>query len=1150
MRSIFTLLLVVFSVSIFAQATGDTIVIPTFNYTQTDGGGIRDTMIDFPDNPDQTYEKIIMLYNMRCKDANVSVPGNTNYGCGEWDYSCNTYINDSSRTDSVINFLASHSISAFNGSSFNYVESPIFDYYQYRQKVVEINNTVSEDLFAVGSGNLALTNAVATDNKSGRSQYLYTQSEMAAAGLTAGNIDALLLDVVSGTADAGFLEVNIKHSTKTELNTNEPDELGFRKVFFNDYSFTPGLNRIQFHTPFGWNGTSNIIIEFIFTNNIPDNQLEIQGESTSIVSGIYSKNGFNLNAVNGKIDIPTTAFSSISDQISVSFWSYGNEDIQPISNSIFQGVDTDNKRQLNVHLPWGNGGIYFDCGNDGSGFDRIEKSATPEEYKGNWSYWTFTKNATSGDMKIYLNGDLWQSGTDKNKLIDIQEFVLATSGNADRSYYGNIDDFRVWNTELSEEVIQNWMYKDVDETHPDYSNLVAYYKFDEGSGDMVSDASVNAESANITDFLYWEYQRGNDLKRGFKESMNKPNITLAQGEYDLTVTDLIVTDSVKITPNIVREYEIITRFGGFQNDSINEVSVSELWEARYQRIYDPSGNLIDSIMTVADGTIEIVDLQYYTRYPSKYEIMSFVTPYGIYLDLGENGKTWAFDVTDYSPILKGKKRMTMERGGQRQEDMNIKFLYILGTPPHDVVDINQIWRADSRGYVSIIDNKSFEEREFHFDENASSFKIRSVITGHGQQGEFTGRFHNININGGEKEFEWKVWNECADNPIYPQGGTWIYDRAGWCPGAPSILNEFDITEFVTPGQTHTVDYGLLSASGASNYIVNNQLVSYGAPNFALDAAIVRIIKPNNEDASQERFNPACTSPEVIIKNTGSTTLTSLDIEYSIEGGIAENYQWTGSLDFLETDTLVLPVNELSFWIGTINKFNVNISNPNQQEDEYAFNNSQSTLFDDIHVYPENELITIQLKTNNYGYQSSYTLFNDDGSEYYTRDNCEDNTTYEDDYFLTHGCYKLQINDSGDNGLEFWAQPAQGEGSFKILNSDGQSLFTFDPDFGKFAIFEFGIGNITNVNGKESQFVINVFPNPATDKINLKIEGADNTNISVSLVNSVMAKVIEKNWTINETGFNEEINLKDLPSGIYFLQINFGDYTKTKKIVKY
>ena len=103
MKALFTICLAIFSVTVSAQSVGDTIIIPTFNYSQTPtNNAIRDTMIDFPDDDNLSFEKIIMLYNMRCKDGLVSVQGNTNLGCGEWDYSCNTYITDSSKVDSVL----------------------------------------------------------------------------------------------------------------------------------------------------------------------------------------------------------------------------------------------------------------------------------------------------------------------------------------------------------------------------------------------------------------------------------------------------------------------------------------------------------------------------------------------------------------------------------------------------------------------------------------------------------------------------------------------------------------------------------------------------------------------------------------------------------------------------------------------------------------------------------------------------------------------------------------------------------------------------------------------------------------------------------------------------------------------------------------
>ena len=98
-----------------------------------------------------------------------------------------------------------------------------------------------------------------------------------------------------------------------------------------------------------------------------------------------------------------------------------------------------------------------------------------------------------------------------------------------------------------------------------------------------------------------------------------------------------------------------------KNDSIAEVSVQELWEVQYQYTFNPDGIAIDSVIPLETGSIAITELTYYKRYPAKFQLMSFVTPYGIYLDLGMEGKTWVFDVSDYAPILKGTKRLTMEK---------------------------------------------------------------------------------------------------------------------------------------------------------------------------------------------------------------------------------------------------------------------------------------------------------------------------------------------------------------------------------------------------------------------------------------------------------------------------------------------------------
>ena len=76
------------------RSFGDTTVVQTLRFDTT----LRAGMFMFPDDTSKTYEKIIMLYSMRCKNGLISNGTNTNLGCGEWDYNCYTSVIDSSKT--------------------------------------------------------------------------------------------------------------------------------------------------------------------------------------------------------------------------------------------------------------------------------------------------------------------------------------------------------------------------------------------------------------------------------------------------------------------------------------------------------------------------------------------------------------------------------------------------------------------------------------------------------------------------------------------------------------------------------------------------------------------------------------------------------------------------------------------------------------------------------------------------------------------------------------------------------------------------------------------------------------------------------------------------------------------------------------------
>ena len=133
----------------------DTIRVQAFDYnSQT-----RDTVKHFPDNAD-TYRQIIMKYNMRCKEARISTGTNRNLGCGEWDYSCNTYIEDPTRTDSLNATTNEYVIDGFSGTTYNYKEAAINNFYRSTNITTTVNSFNNLDSAQLGTGTISTTQGI------------------------------------------------------------------------------------------------------------------------------------------------------------------------------------------------------------------------------------------------------------------------------------------------------------------------------------------------------------------------------------------------------------------------------------------------------------------------------------------------------------------------------------------------------------------------------------------------------------------------------------------------------------------------------------------------------------------------------------------------------------------------------------------------------------------------------------------------------------------------------------------------------------------------------------------------------------------------------------------------------------------------------
>jgi hypothetical protein len=454
----------------------------------------------------------------------------------------------------------------------------------------------------------------------------------------------------------------------------------------------------------------------------------------------------------------------------------------------------------------------------------------------------------------------------------------------------------------------------------------------------------------------------------------------------------------------------------------------------------------------------------------KYQLISFVTPYGYQLEMGgDNGWTWIFDVTDYLPILKGEMKIT---AGNNQELLDLKFIFIKGVAPRTPLTVENLYPVGSYRYEYLATDSLLKARKISLNKEASSFMLRARISGHGHKGphnccEWDNKLHTYNI-GEWKQFKWNVWKDCGFNPIYPQGGTWPFDRAGWCPGAAVDENDFELGNYAFPGDTVSIDYSIEmyknNGEKKGNFFMSHQLFSYGPPNFKNDAAILDILAPSSAD-EHSRINPICAYPRIIIQNTGEHVLKSLQIEYGLSNGKRSTFTWRGHLEFLEKEELWLPI---PGWKGLSKNqdFHVEILESNGIEDDYLKNNVARSRVSLPVRFPSDFIVHIMTNNLDRAKENSYTISKASGELVYSKDNFMDSTLYHDKIHLKDGCYELRFTDRNEDGmLKHWwerkAKPGQVgiNGDISIRSLDGKVLYPLPFDFGQEILLNFRVGTI-------------------------------------------------------------------------------------------
>jgi hypothetical protein len=193
-----------------------------------------------------------------------------------------------------------------------------------------------------------------------------------------------------------------------------------------------------------------------------------------------------------------------------------------------------------------------------------------------------------------------------------------------------------------------------------------------------------------------------------------------------------------------------------------------------------------------------------------YEIGRYMTPYG-------RSCGWTLDVSDYREMLRDTViiKSFIDTWTNPGWLVNLDFIFSAGTPLHPNIKVENLWSNYNAVYGDTTQPTVLAQQQRSIEPNATQVKVKIVNTGHGQgntnnAAEFSQKTHQVWVNGtiSYSQFLWRT--DCATNPCSPQSGTWQYNRAGWCPGADVIPDEYDITAHVTPGASVTLDYELQS----------------------------------------------------------------------------------------------------------------------------------------------------------------------------------------------------------------------------------------------------------------------------------------------------------------------------------------------------
>ncbi len=363
-----------------------------------------------------------------------------------------------------------------------------------------------------------------------------------------------------------------------------------------------------------------------------------------------------------------------------------------------------------------------------------------------------------------------------------------------------------------------------------------------------------------------------------------------------------------------------------------------------------------------------------------------------------------------------------------------------------------------------------------------------------------------------------VQNQDCDNPA--------------CGGTQQVENYMDYAgqyckDMFTQGQ---VDRMRAAITGVRSEL----LTSLGCtPVSAVDLSIASIDYPTASICELEF------SPEVVLTNYGSTTITSATINYDVDGGTNQVFNWTGSLAQSASANVTLPL--VTTTAGT-HTLNVATDAPNAVTDENTSNDANSQSFDAV----VGNAITLNLVTDGFGADTEWEIVDDNNTVVasggpYNNLFGPGTTDHIVDLCLPDGCYYFQITDVFGDGLCC----AYGDGSYSLEKISPARVLASGADFDDIELTDFCVSLTDAIGENNFNIGIDIYPNPMNNKFIVELDQIDkNTGITIT---SIDGRIIYENPSVNSNKTN--IDATAWSNGIYVVTIRNKDKNQTVKLIK-